>query len=455
MFRRFLILNFRVAHALNRWSRRRFTVAGRVVLGAMLAAGVLGFDTRQNLSYQGFSLLLSLIIIALLGAALLRTRVDARRSLPPMVTAGQPFTYQVLVTNRAPYTERELWLFDELSMRPPTADEFECLRAPGESRLNWFDRLVGYPRWAWLTHRLAGARIPEIDLPLLSAGTETAVNVTALPLRRGYIRFGHILISRPDVLGLCKAVERIPAQSSLLALPRRYRVPPIQLPGHRRYQRGGVVSASEVGDSEEFVSLRDYRPGDPRRHIHWRSWARTGKPVVKEFQDEFFVRHALILDTFAQPENVDCFEEAVSIAASFAANPLPDDALLDLMFVGAEPFRFTAGRGLGTLGHFLQVLACVEPTRGQQFQVFEQAVIAHASELSGCICVLLGWDAERRQLVQALRSQGVPVLVLVVAEAGDTGPLPLGPMADMPQMLHVLQPGQVQNGLDRISHRAP
>ncbi len=450
MFRRFLVLNFRVAHALNRWSRRRFTMAGRVVLGAMLAAGVLGFDTRQNLSYQGFSLLLSLVVVALVGAALLRSRVDARRSLPPVVTAGQPFTYKVLVTNKAPRTERELRLFDELSRRPPTAEEFECLRAPGESRLNWFDRLVGYPRWAWLTQRLAGARIPEIEVPLLSAGTETPVNVTAMPLRRGYIRFGDILISRPDMLGLCKAIERIPARSSLLALPRRYRVPPIQLPGHRRYQRGGMVSASEVGDSEEFVSLRDYRPGDPRRHIHWRSWARTGKPIVKEFQDEYFVRHALILDTFAQPQNADRFEEAVSVAASFAVNPLPNDALLDLMFVGAKPFRFTAGRGLGTPGHFLQVLACVEPAREMQFGVLRQAVTAHASEFSGCICVLLGWDTDRRRLVQALRGQGVPVLVLVVTDPGETEQLPLGPMADMPQMLHVLRPGQVQSGLDRL-----
>ena len=60
--------------------------------------------------------------------------------------------------------------------------------------------------------------------------------------------------------------------------------------------------ASSVGESEEFVSLRDYRRGDPMRHIHWKSWAKTGKPIVKEFQDEFFVRHALILDTFAGGE---------------------------------------------------------------------------------------------------------------------------------------------------------
>src|SRR2546430_12423661 len=47
------------------------------------------------------------------------------------------------------------------------------------------------------------------------------------------------------------------------------------------------------------------------RRVHWRSAARVGRPVVKEYQDEFFVRHALVLDTFAERAESDVFEEAV------------------------------------------------------------------------------------------------------------------------------------------------
>ncbi len=448
MYRRLLVLNFRIVHALSRWSRRRFTTAGRLVLGAMLAAGVLGFDTRQNLSYQAFSVLLALVTIALVSTALLRMRVGARRALPQTITAGQPFSYPVIVTNRSGRNEQDLRLFDEPVRHLPSVDEFDSLRGPGENRLNWFDRMVGYPRWAWLAQRRAGVRIEEVAVPFLPARTETTVKVTGFALRRGYIRFGDILVARPDVLGLCKAVQRIPNRDTLLALPRRYRVPPIRLPGHRRYQRGGMASASEVGDSEEFVSLRDYRPGDPRRHIHWRSWARTGKPVVKEFQDEFFVRHALILDTYATPEQADRFEEAVSVAASVVSAPVANDALLDLMFVGSKPYRFTAGRGLGSVGQFLQVLACVEAATAQPFRTLEQAVSAHASELSGCICVLLAWDGQRRRLVEGLQRRGLPLLVLVVTTAAEGTPLEPGPLADTPNQLHALQVGQVQKGLD-------
>jgi hypothetical protein len=86
--------------------------------------------------------------------------------------------------------------------------------------------------------------------------------------------------------------------ASVLILPKRYAITPIALPGNRSYQSDGVALASSVGDSEEFRALRDYRPGDSPRKIHWKSWAKVGKPIFKEEQDEFFVRHALILDTF-------------------------------------------------------------------------------------------------------------------------------------------------------------
>ena len=81
------------------------------------------------------------------------------------------------------------------------------------------------------------------------------------------------------------------------------------------------------------MSLRDYRPGDPLRRVHWRSYAKTGEPVVKEFQDEYFTRHALILDTFAVPGGDEAFEEAVSVAASFACTLLTQESLLDLLFL--------------------------------------------------------------------------------------------------------------------------
>src|SRR5204862_6450540 len=120
-------------------------------------------------------------------------------------------------------------------------------------------------------------------------------------------------------------------------------------------QHGGVALASAIGESEEFVSLRDYRPGDPLRRIHWRSWAKAGKPVVKDFQDEFFVRHALILDTFTEPDDLAVFEEAVSVAASFACTVDTQESLLDLLFIGPQAFTFTIICRVVTGGHMFDI----------------------------------------------------------------------------------------------------
>jgi uncharacterized protein (DUF58 family) len=221
------------------------------------------------------------------------------------------------------------------------------------------------------------------------------------------------------------------------------------LPGTLKYQQGGVALASSVGESEEFVSLREYRRGDPMRHIHWKSWARTGKPIIKEFQDEFFVRHALILDTFAELHGRELFEEAVSVAASFACTLRTQESLLDLMFVGPQAFCLTAGRGLAHIEQMLEVLAAVDICDHKPFSSLETLVLQHITGVSGCLCIFIAWDQARQDLVQMLRAFGLPLLVLVIVPPGSTE-LPLGPMAGEPGAFHTLELGKVAEDLQKL-----
>ena len=161
--------------------------------------------------------------------------------------------------------------------------------------------------------------------------------------------------------------------------------------------------------------MRDYRPGDPIRRIHWRTWARTGKPVVKEYQDEYFVRHALALDTFL-PAGGPRLEEAVSVAASFACSVLTQDSLLDLLFVGAEAYCFTAGRGLGGPDRMLEVLACVEPCRDKPFEALAHSVLRRRASLSGCICVLVDIDEPRREFLRRMAAVGLECRSFLVTD---------------------------------------
>lgn len=182
----------------------------------------------------------------------------------------------------------------------------------------------------------------------------------------------------------------------------------------RRYQHGGVHLAQSVGEENEFIGLRDYRPGDPPRRIHWRSFAKRGEPVVKEFQDEFFVRYGLLLDSFVTGVAETRFEAAISAAASIAAAERSAEVLLDLLFVGDQAYCFTAGRGLGQTEQLLEILACVTPQRDQPFSSLSALLNSHALTLSACVCILLDWDVERRQLLNLLRSRGVETVALVI-----------------------------------------
>jgi uncharacterized protein (DUF58 family) len=217
----------------------------------------------------------------------------------------------------------------------------------------------------------------------------------------------------------------------------------VALPGSLRYQEGGVALAAHVGSSEEFVALRDYRHGDPLRHIHWRSWAKTGKPIVKEYEDEFFVRHALVLDTFDEEPNSEVLEEMVSVAASFACTILTQESLLDLLFVGNQSYCFTAGRGLASSDQMLEILASVKNCPDKPFEVLERLVLNHVSVVSGCICVLQRWDNERREFIRKLKELGVPLLVLVIVPPG-------GALVDAPGTLHVLEVGKIEEGLRKL-----
>jgi uncharacterized protein (DUF58 family) len=284
------------------------------------------------------------------------------------------------------------------------------------------------------------AHIDDTALPALAPRAEAEVRVQGLAYRRGTLRLEGATVARADPLGLFRSLARVALPDKVVVLPRRYNLPHFLLPGARRYQHGGVALASSVGESEEFMSLRDYRPGDPLQRIHWKSYARSGKPVVKEYQDEFFERHALVLDTFTDRGGA-VFEEAVSLAASFACTFDTQESLLDLMFVGTESYCYTAGRGQMQPGSLVEILAGVRACAGEAFRRLHDAVLARRAALSGCILILLAWDEARQALVRTLRQSGVPLKVLLVSEQD---------IEAAPGWLRVLKPGKIQEGLMQL-----
>ncbi len=453
MFKRLLIVNFLTVYRLDRWVKQRFTPAGTLVLGAFVATCVFSLDISQTFAYQMLALGFAILLVAIASALLFRGLFSVERRLPRFATVGEPFVYRLRVDNLAKRLQRGLLVSEQLRSRPPRYEELYSYQV-GSGIRRLISRYLGYARWAWLIQRSSGAHSTERLLPDLAPGRGADIEMQLTPLRRGQLRLLGVRLARPDPLGIFKACILTPAPESLMVMPKRYPVAWVDLEGVPINRAGGPTPAATVGDSEEFVALREYRPRDPLRHIHWRSWARLGRPIVKEFQNESFTRQALVLDTFGSTPAIRRFEEAVSVAASFACAAPSDQGRLDLLFMGAKEYRFSAGRGLAPAECLLEALACVDICTSRPFSTLHDSLIAKAAHLSACVCVLLEWDSDRQALIEALRRRAVPVLVVVLRDAQADTVLDPGPMLDQPQRLLSLSVGCVEEGLAGAAPRS-
>ncbi|HWY78169.1 MAG TPA: DUF58 domain-containing protein [Verrucomicrobiae bacterium] len=421
---------------------RRFTRAGLVMLAALVVSAMIGVDMDNTVAYKAFAVIVCMLVSAVFFGWFFRGRFLASRQLPRFATVGSPFEYPVVILNHTRQNQAGLVLIEDMADPRPAFEEWKAIQLV-EQRTARSLRFSNRQR----SNPFKLSAVKEVAIPPLPPNGEVEVRVEVTPLRRGVLRYRGITVARADPLGLFRALAKCSLPDGALILPKRYALPPIALPGAMKYQEGGVALASNVGQSEEFVALRDYRWSDPLRHIHWRSWAKTGRPIVKEFADEFFVRHALVLDTFNDDPYSEAFEEAVSVAASFACTIQTQESLLDLLFVGAEAYCFTAGRGLAHTDQMLEILASVRVCTEKPFEILESLVLNHANNVSGCVCVLLAWDRPRRAFVEKLKGLGVPVMVVVILASAPVTPLEPGPMENEPDRFHTLVMGRIEEGL--------
>ncbi len=413
----FIRLVFRV----SRWLRERLTANGLVLAALTALAGAFGLDTEANLAHMLFSIGTCFLIVDALAVTLQKLkapRLAARRHLPDFVTAEKPATYRIEIWNRGSKSAKACGLAEELGQPWPSSEALAGFR--DAVLTNRFDRRVGYPAFVDMLRRLRAVEIGRADVPRLLPGQRAVVDLAVAPIARGIANFERLSVVLTGPLGLVEVRVSVAVDKGKLpVLPERT---PVELPPaarHRLIQPGGIALAQHIGESEEFRSLRDYRPGDPLRAIHWRSFARMGKPIVREFQEEFFSRHALVLDTSAPYPFAPAFEKAVSMAAWLIARPRDAESLLDLVFVGDRVHRLTAGRSLGSTDMLLRVLATLAPTNAGSIGPLLTTLERHADQVVSIIAIFQCWDDVRRKAVQRLLARGIRPTVLVVEAGGD------------------------------------
>jgi uncharacterized protein (DUF58 family) len=250
----------------------------------------------------------------------------------------------------------------------------------------------------------------------------------------------------PDPLGLFQKCKNIPIKPArLIVLPRRYPLPRFEMPGSAAFRIGGRETSNAIGCSGEFVGLREYRPGDSMRQIHWKSWAHTGKPMVKELEDSFYPRYALVMDTFVGSPDSQVFEEMVSVASSFVVGLDSNEALLDLMFIADTAHHVTAGRGVQRVEKILEILAGVAIDQEERFESLAASVTRHRDQLTACILILNSWDENRKTFVNRMIKSGIACVPISIGE-GDPPPDLIG---------HWLDSNNIAKSLLRLPTRLP
>lgn len=162
-------------------------------------------------------------------------------------------------------------------------------------------------------------RTQNFFVPSLSARGAVTLNYETICARRGWFEFPPALLSTRAPFGFFSARRKVSAPTGVFVFPEYREIEHLAL-----FDRMPAVESlrPHLGSGGEFIGVREYRPGDSRRHIHWRSTARAGRLVVKEFAEETQPGLTIALDlrtsSVIGSGDETSLELAIKIAATLA-----------------------------------------------------------------------------------------------------------------------------------------
>jgi uncharacterized protein (DUF58 family) len=181
----------------------------------------------------------------------------------------------------------------------------------------------------------------EFFFPHVAAGETQTVSYRGRLMTRGRYRFGPLRMSSRFPLGLVRRTVIVDKTDTLLVCPRLGRLKDTWHAESRTEQSGTRTSRSRRGLIEgDFYGLRDYRAGDSRHWIHWRTSARRGSLAVREFERQQEQDLAILLDPWLPDEPTAGQLDNVELAVSFVATAVAEQCRRG----GSRLWVGTAGR---------------------------------------------------------------------------------------------------------------
>ncbi|WP_261565069.1 DUF58 domain-containing protein [Frankia gtarii] len=168
----------------------------------------------------------------------------------------------------------------------------------------------------------ADTRIPdaaEAEVRSLPPGAHRMIAIPLPTARRGVLRVGPAELVSSDPFGLFARSQQRGRPAAMHVYPVAQPLAP--LPSTRAGRPDGLPVDSVTQGGVTFHRLREYVPGDDLRHVHWRSSARTGTLLVRQYVDPSEPATTVLLDTRRQAyppgePGVAAFDAAVDAAAS-------------------------------------------------------------------------------------------------------------------------------------------
>ncbi|RLK52373.1 DUF58 domain-containing protein [Microbacterium telephonicum] len=274
------------------------------------------------------------------------------------------------------------------------------------------------------------------QVPRLAPGAEHE-ELFAIPTqRRGVLSVGPVSVLRGDPLGLFERTHDRRHAVDLFVHPRTTTLDGLSL-GHLRDLEGLPVQHLSR-DDVSFHALREYQPGDDLRHVHWKSTARVGALMVRQYEEtrrsHFIVALSTSPDEYRTPDE---FELAVSVAGSIGLRAIRDSRTLEARTQRGALRAPTARR-------FLDGLSALEHSRSREGGIAALAGSLAAVAPQAAVAVLVtggAADAAELRVACARLPFGVRVVAVVADDRvsspslrriGDADVVTLGELDQLP-----------------------
>lgn len=205
----------------------------------------------------------------------------------------------------------------------------------------------------------------EICFPAVETGQSELQSYRTYFGQRGKYMIGPATLSTTFPFGLIICKVTYPEVESFYVGPRLGQLDPTW---EQRVQASAVGSEAlkrrRSVEEDEFYALRPWRSGDTKKNIHWRSTAKMGVPIIKQYDQQTNRDFGLLIDLYANSEQD---RQLCELAISFAATTLFDikhdvHGQVALGICGEETRICSSRSQHGVLLDSLRYLSTAKPT---------------------------------------------------------------------------------------------